>query len=84
VAFICRENTLRQNSDGPLVLILGPYMERIYFKNMKGFLTGEFSGYPAAKNLIPILAFNARHNQRDVPLQKKCEKLFNLEWSVNK
>jgi len=78
VAFIRRENTLRQNSDGPLMLILGPDMERICFQKMQGFLTGEFSGYPAAKNLIPILAFNSRYNQRGALLQKKCGKLFNL------
>jgi hypothetical protein len=79
VAFICREYTLRQNSDGLLVLILSPDIGKIYFQNMKGFLTGESSGYPAAKNLIPILAFNSRHNQRGAFFKKKCGKLFNLE-----
>jgi len=62
VAFICRENTLRQNSDEPLVLILSPDIKKKHFRDMKCFLTREFSGYPAAKNLIPILAFNPRHN----------------------
>jgi hypothetical protein len=44
------------------MLILGPDIEKMYLRNMKGFLTGEFSGYPAAKNLIPIIAFNSQHN----------------------
>jgi hypothetical protein len=79
VAFVCREYTLRQNSDGPLILILGLDMEKINFQNVKYFLTVEFSGYPAAKNLIPTIAFNPRHNQRGALLQKKCGKLFNLE-----
>jgi len=70
VAFICHENTLRQNSGGPLVLILGLDMEKINLRNMNSFLTVEFSGYPVAKNLIPILAFNARHNQRDEIVKK--------------
>ena len=61
---MCQKNTLRQKSGGPLVLIIGPDMERLNLRNVKGFLTGEFSGYPAAKNLIPIIAFIARHNQR--------------------
>ena len=79
MAFIGRENTLRQNSDGLLVLILSPDIGKIYFQNMKGFLTGESSGYPAAKNLIPILGFNTRYNQREALLQKICGKPFNRE-----
>ena len=66
------------------MLILGPDMEKINFRNVKCFLTREFSGYPAAKNLIPILAFDPRHNPRGALVHKKCGKLFNLEWVVNK
>ena len=67
------------------MLTLGPDMERICFQSMKGFLTAEFSEYPAAKNLIPVLAFNARHNQRDAPLQKNVKNcLTSNGMSINK
>ncbi len=60
------------------MLVLCPDMGILNFKNMKGFLTVDFSRNPAAKNLILILGFNPRHNQRGILLQKKCGKLFNL------
>jgi hypothetical protein len=78
VAFVCRENTLRQKSDGLFMLILRPDIEIKYFQNMKCFLTGEFIGYLAANNSIPILAFNSRHNQRGALVHKNCGKLFNI------
>ena len=85
MAFIGRENTMRQNSGGLLMLILGLDMEKIHFRNMKDFLPGEFSGYPTAKNLIPILAFINWHNQRGILLQKNVENRLNLnDLSINK
>jgi hypothetical protein len=40
-----------------------PLSEKLGFKNMNIFLTYESSGYPAAKNLIPTLAFITLYNQ---------------------
>jgi hypothetical protein len=37
---------------------------------MNSFLTSEFRGYPAAKNLIPIFAFTILYDQRVTLLQK--------------
>ena len=52
---------------------------------MNSFLTLYFSGYPAAKNLIPVLSFNGRHNQRGELLQKNVENcLISNGLSINK
>ena len=40
---------------------------------MNSFLTFKSRGYPAAKNLIPILAFITLYNQRGTLLQKNVK-----------
>ena len=40
---------------------------------MNSFLTLYFSGYPAAKNLIPVLSLNAQHYQQGSLLQKNVK-----------
>jgi len=52
---------------------------------MNSFLTLYSSGYLAAKNLIPVLSFNARNNQRNALLQKNVENcLISNGLSINK
>ena len=52
---------------------------------MNSFLTLYFSGYPDAKNLIPVLSFKNRHNQRGAFLQKNVENCLISNWlSINK
>ena len=52
---------------------------------MNSFLTLYFNGYPDAKNLIPVLSFNARHNQEGAILQKNVENcLISNRLSINK
>jgi hypothetical protein len=52
---------------------------------MNSFLTLYFSGYPAAKNLIPVLSFNYQDNQRGALLQKNVENcLISNGLSINK
>jgi len=52
---------------------------------MKSLFTLYFSGYLAAKNLIPVLSFNARHNKESEILQKNVENcLISNRLSINK